>query len=104
MEGRIPELRLMHHCPNGGSRNAREAHNLRLQGVKPGIPDIFLPCARGQYHGLYIELKRIKGWKISAAQIEVMDALAEQGYAVEICYGWEQARDVIMGYLNDSTL
>ena len=99
MEGRFPELRLLYHCPNGGSRNAREAHNLRLQGVKPGIPDIFLPCARGQYHGLYIELKRIKGWKISSAQVEVMDALAEQGYAVEICYGWEQARDTICEYL-----
>lgn len=99
MEGRIPELRLLYHCPNGGSRNAREAHNLRLQGVKPGIPDIFFPAPRGKYHGLYIELKRRKGWKISSAQVEVMDALAGQGYAVEICYGWEQARNVILGYL-----
>lgn len=99
MEGRIPELRLMHHIANGGTRNQLEAVHLKQQGVKPGIPDIFLPCARGPYHGLYIEMKRRKGWKISAAQVEVMDALAEQGYAVEICYGWEQARNVILGYL-----
>lgn len=99
MEGRIPELLLLHAVPNGGSRHPIEAVHLKQQGVKPGIPDIFLPCARGQYHGLYIELKRIKGWKISSAQVEVMDALAGQGYAVEICYGWEQARNVILGYL-----
>lgn len=47
MQGRIPELRLMHHIANGGTRNQIEAVHLKQQGVKPGIPDIFLPCARG---------------------------------------------------------
>ena len=103
MRGRIPELALLHSVPNGGSRHPIEAVHLKQQGVKPGIPDIFLPCARGGFHGLYIELKRTKGWKISAAQVEVMDALEEQGYAVEICWGWEQARNVILGYLGGKT-
>ena len=81
MAGKWPELQLMFAIPNGGSRNPIEARHLKEQGVKPGIPDVFLPVARGGYHGLYIEMKRRKGWKISAAQVEVMDALAAQGYA-----------------------
>lgn len=104
MEGRIPELRLMHHCPNGGSRNAIEAHNLRLQGVKAGIPDIFLPCARNGFHGLYIELKRRKGGRVSVEQKKMILALQGQGYRVEVCEGWEAARDVITEYMNERTL
>ena len=50
--GRIPELDLLFHIPNGGSRHPREAANLKRQGVKAGVPDLFLPIARGKYHGL----------------------------------------------------
>ena len=100
MEGRIPELRLMHHCPNGGSRNAIEAHNLRLQGVKPGIPDIFLPVARGGFHGLYIEMKRRKGGRVSVEQKKMLLALRDQGYRTEVCEGWEVAKKTILEYLN----
>lgn len=37
MEERWPELEYIYHVPNGGSRNAREATNLKAQGVKPGV-------------------------------------------------------------------
>lgn len=104
MCGRWPELRLLHHCPNGGSRNPIEAHNLRLQGVKPGIPDIFLPCARNGYHGLYIELKRRKGGRVSEEQREMLAALNRQGYRAEVCKGWEEAKNVIEEYMNERTM
>lgn len=52
MEGRWPELEYIYHVPNGGSRNAREAANLKAQGVKPGVPDLELPVARGAYTDL----------------------------------------------------
>lgn len=55
--GTMPELKLLYHIPNGGSRNKAEAANLKRQGVKAGVPDLFLPVPRGGYHGLYIELK-----------------------------------------------
>ena len=99
MEGRIPELRLMHHIANGGTRNQIEAVHLKQQGVKPGIPDIFLPCARGQYHGLYIEMKRRKGGRVSVEQKKMILALREQGYRAEVCEGWEAAKDTICEYL-----
>lgn len=53
-----PELALLHHIPNGGTRDAVEAKHLKQQGVKSGVPDLCLPVPRGQYHGLYIEIKR----------------------------------------------
>ena len=65
MAWKWPELRCMHHIPNGGSRNPIEARHLKEQGVKAGIPDVFLPCARGGFHGLYIEMKRRTGGRIS---------------------------------------
>ena len=97
--GKYPELDLMHHIPNGGKRSKSEAARFKVQGVKAGVPDIFLPCARGGYHGLYIELKRTKGGKISAAQKEWIDALRGQGYKVIVCYGFDEAREVIISYL-----
>ena len=45
--------------PNGGSRNAREAHNLRLQGVMPGVSDLVVLLPEGR--AVFIELKNING-------------------------------------------
>ena len=97
--GKYPQLRLMIHIPNGGSRDPREAHNLKLQGVKPGVPDIFLPCARGIYHGLFIELKRQKYGRVSEEQAVWIDRLNRLGYRAVICKGWEAARQEIESYL-----
>lgn len=98
-EWQWPELRLLHAIPNGGSRNPIEARHLKEQGVKAGIPDIFLPCARGGFHGLYIEMKRRKGGRVSIEQKKAIIALREQGYRVEVCNGWEEARDIITEYM-----
>lgn len=101
MQGRIPELALLHSVPNGGSRHPIEAVHLKQQGVKPGIPDIFLPCARGPFHGLYIEMKRRKGGRVSVEQQKMILALRAQGYKAEVCRGWEEARDTICEYLRE---
>lgn len=97
--GKYPELDLLHHIPNGGKRSKSEAARFKVQGVKAGVPDICLPCARGGYHGLYIELKRTKGGKLSAAQKEWIDALNEQGYKAAVCYGFDEAKEIITEYL-----
>lgn len=102
--GKYPELTLMYHIPNGGKRSKAEAVRFKAQGVKAGVPDICLPVPRGKYHGLYIELKRVKGGRVSAAQEEYIDALRKQGYRVEVCFGMEQARDVIVEYLEFSQM
>jgi len=89
--------------PNGGRRNLREAARLKHQGVTKGIPDIFLAFPSGQYHGLFIELKRplIKGLPkpaITLEQKEMIDTLRFQGYCVKVCYGTEEALDTILQY------
>lgn len=66
--GKYPELRLMYHIPNGGARSKATAGRLKAEGVKAGVPDICLPVSRDGYHGLYIELKRERGGKISQAR------------------------------------
>lgn len=68
-------------------------------GLKAGVPDVFLPVARGGKHGLYIELKRRKGGKVSEAQKGWMHTLREQGYAVELSYGADEAIALVERYL-----
>ena len=93
-----PELKLLHAIPNGGSRDIREAKNLKRQGVKAGVPDLCLPVPKGTYHGLYIEMKVGKN-KPSAKQKEWLAALGGNGYAVCVCYGAAEARRYIEKYL-----
>ena len=97
-EGRFPALGIMHHIPNGGKRSKREAARFRAAGVKPGVSDIFLPCARGGYHGLYIELKALDG-KPSAEQKRFAEAVRAEGFVCAFCYGAEAAERVILDYL-----
>ena len=98
MQHRVPELALLYHVPNGGSRNVVEAKRLKAQGVKSGVPDLVLPVARGKYHGLYIELKTLRG-RVSDAQKQWLDALRNQGYAAIVCRGADEAIAMIAKYL-----
>ena len=95
----MPELKLLHSIPNGGKRNIVTAARMKRTGTKAGVPDMFLPVARGKWHGLYIELKRAKGGVVSAEQKVWHNRLQEQGYCVKVCRGWEQAREAITEYM-----
>lgn len=96
--GKWPELELMHHIPNGGKRSKSEAARFKAMGVKRGVSDIFLPVARGGFHGLYIELKAKDG-KVDAAQKEWIAAVRKQGYYGAVCFGGGLAADLIQKYL-----
>lgn len=97
-QGKYPDLVLMYHIPNGGSRHPAEAANLKAQGVKAGVPDICLPVPRGAFHGLYIEMKYGKN-RLTQSQKDWLAALIHQGYAVHVCYTMESARVAIVNYL-----
>lgn len=96
---RWPELRLMFAIPNGGERNIIVASNLKAEGVKAGTPDIFLPVPRGQWHGLFIELKVGKN-KPSDAQTDCLLNLRKAGYGATWIVGWQAAVEVIERYLD----
>jgi len=93
-----PELSLLHSIPNGGKRNIREATRLKKEGALAGVSDTFLPVARGGYHGLYIELK-VKGGSVSQSQKWWIEETTKQGYLAVVCFGWQEASEVIKGYL-----
>lgn len=99
MEPIISELRLLYHVPNGGKRNRAEAARLKRQGVKAGVPDIHLPVARGGFYGLYIELKADKKNKPTGKQSGWIQDLREQGYMAEVCFGWDEARELVLKYI-----
>ena len=96
------ELEMIYHCPNGGYRNKIEAANLKRQGVKSGVPDLFLPIPRrnkdGLYHGLYIEMKWGKN-KCTPNQNKWILRLSKLGYKVKVCYSSIEAIDTIKEYL-----
>lgn len=99
VKGKYPAMAMMYHIPNGGSRNPIEAHNLKAQGVRPGVPDICIPVPNSVHHALYIELKRRKGGRVSDDQRGWINALNRVGNKAVVCRGWEEARDVILEYL-----
>lgn len=97
-QDRWPELDLMFAIPNGGERNPKVAAQLKAEGVKSGVLDIFLPVARGGFHGLFIEMK-IKGNKASDNQCMFASNVNYQGYQIALCYSWLEAVAALETYL-----
>lgn len=98
--GKWPELRLLHAIPNGGMRHKATAARLKEEGVKAGVPDICLPVPRGVYHGLYIELKRLRGGRVSDEQEKWLADLTAQGFRAVVCRGWLAASEEIARYMS----
>jgi hypothetical protein len=112
LTGQYPELGLLFAIPNGAklpyfearSRSGKkyrwspEAEKLKAEGLKPGVPDLFLPVARKGYNGLFIELKYGRN-KPSEQQVAYLDALSAQGYLAVVCWGAEEAIETITEYL-----
>lgn len=94
--GRYPGLGLMYANPNWRPKEGERIH-LAEEGVKTGVPDIFLPVARGIFHGLFIEMKEGKN-KPTKDQKWYLDQLGKQGYMTVVAYGFEQAWDTIVYY------
>lgn len=72
--------------PNGGSRTPATAARLKAEGVSPGVPDLFIPA-----WGLWVEMKRAKGSKVSAEQKDWHRYLETCGYRVIVCHGCADA-------------
>lgn len=92
-------LALCANYPNERS-DKRQAAVLKKMGVKRGVPDLCLPVARGQFHGLYIEMKRSDGGTVSDDPLWWIEQLIGNGYASVICDGWESGKEALLWYLN----
>ena len=97
--GKYPELKLLHHIPNEGKRSVVNGANLKKAGLKKGVPDLHLPVARGDYHSLWIEMKKDKSCKPTAEQIEWRTSLNAEGNLAVVCYSADEAIETIKWYL-----
>ncbi len=89
-----------HHSPNGGKRNWKEAVKFKRMGVSAGFPDIFIPLARKGHHGLFIELKRQEGGRLSHHQEWWRDLLLKEGYAWFEAKGAAEMISIVEEYLH----
>lgn len=84
---------------NGGKRNLFEAMKFKRMGVSAGYPDVFVPLPTPKYHGFFVEMKRIKGGKVSEAQLEWLQYLRDKGYFAEVAHGALEAKEMFNNYL-----
>lgn len=111
---KYPELKWIHSIPNGAvlgndpRTRVIRAGKLKAEGMKNGVSDISFPCKRGNYSGLFIEMKKpalkpvresSKGG-VSDEQIEFANFVIAQGFCFQVCYSWEEAWNVVQVYLN----
>lgn len=96
---KYPELKWLTAIPNGGYRDKITAGKLKAEGVKSGVPDLFLPIRRSQFVALWIEMKKPDVGKTSKEQDEWIAHLRSQGHWVSICFGWEAAKYMLVKYL-----
>jgi hypothetical protein len=80
--------------PNGGYRSKSAAAKLKVEGVSAGIPDLFIPAFR-----LWIEMKRVKGGRLSPDQKDWIEYLQSNGYICFVCNGADDAKLKIKQYL-----
>lgn len=95
-----PEYRgLLFHVPNGGSRNAFEARNLKAQGVVPGVADLLLLLPRKGFGCLCIEMKAPKG-RQSEYQREWEEKASRHGNLYKVCRSIDEFMAIINDYLS----
>ena len=83
--------------PNGGYRTAKAAGMIKAEGGKSGYPDILTDLPKGVYHGLRIEFKTMKG-SIQDNQKQWLNRLHKQGFYCALCFGYDQAMQVLRLY------
>jgi hypothetical protein len=102
----VPQLARCFAVPNGGERDKITAAKLKHEGVKRGVPDIFLPLPCPQFAGLFIEMKRSadkatkrRAGTTSNEQDDWIAYLRSVGYACSVCYDWRTAARDIQSYV-----
>lgn len=92
--------------PNGQRLTGTRAKTAKAEGLKAGVSDLMLPIPIGDYAGLWIELKRplVKGEQkpvMSTLQKEWFTKMNLAGYKCVCCFGWYEAREAIIEYIEN---
>lgn len=67
------------------------------EGLRPGVPDVFVAVQAGGFPGLFLEFKR-KGGKLSKDQAVWRDRLKNDGYAWLLPWTGEEALRMVAEY------
>mgnify|MGYP000370250211 CR=1 FL=1 len=69
---------------------------MKADGVVPGVPDLCIPA-----WGLWVEMKRVKGWKLSDDQMQIMGYLESIGQKVIVDIGATDAARKVLAFKRD---
>lgn len=89
-----PDERVLFAIPNGGARHIATARRMKLEGVRAGVPDLFLALPGARDHGLWLELKSRSG-RVSEAQAYMQAVLFGSGYTTAIARSLDEAVAII---------
>lgn len=78
--------------PNGGSRNLKEAVNLKKSGVLKGTPDL---CILLLNKIIFIEMKKRKGGVVSKEQKDFIAKAQILSHKVFVAKGYEEAKEIV---------
>lgn len=101
-ESQYPELEILFAVPNAGKRSIGAARYYLDEGMRSGVPDVWLPVPKNNWCGLVIEMKFGKN-KTTPNQDWWLDHLAQYGWKTAVCYSAAEAIKVISDYLNIAT-
>jgi hypothetical protein len=97
---KYPELEYLYAVPNGMRTSMAVAVKAKREGLKAGVPDLFLPVARLGFYGLYLETKTKKGC-LSPSQKKYKNFLELQGYKYVVYRDIETGLKILKNYLNE---
>lgn len=91
------------HLAGDSTARAIKMRNLKLAGLRPACPDLFLMIPRNGYHGCVIEMKRT-GWKSpktehEKAQENYLMLMVKYSYRAAFAAGAFSAIELIKNYL-----
>lgn len=83
------------HIPNGGHRKMSVARQLKAEGVRAGVPDLYIPQWK-----LWIEMKRTVGGRLSTEQKDWIGYLESIGDRVIVAKGATDASKQVLEWLS----
>ncbi len=89
---------LLFSIPNGGKRGLITAVNMKREGARKGIADLFLSIPKRDYHGMYLELKSGKN-DLTKEQQEFKKEVEKRNYKFEVIRSFDEFQREVEQYL-----
>lgn len=85
------------HPANGKWRSPKEALDLKLEGVRKGLPDYLFLKRNRYYQGFCLEFK--VDTKVRMEQEFYLNLLKDEGWYVNVAYSWQDAASWFEDYV-----